>query len=47
MVDGAVNWVATNARSFSYVLPDALEVAVYLILALYFAVRVAQQGGLN
>jgi hypothetical protein len=47
MIDGLVNWVATNARSFSYILPDALEIALYLTLALYFAIRIGQQGGLN
>jgi hypothetical protein len=38
-----VNWIAANARSFSYLLPDALELALYLSLAAYFAVQLAQQ----
>jgi hypothetical protein len=44
MIDIAVSWVATNARSFSYILPDTLEIALYLSLALYFAMRVGQQS---
>jgi len=42
-VDGIINWVATNARAFSYLLPDTLELALYLSLAAYFAVQLAQQ----
>jgi hypothetical protein len=38
-----VNWVAANARSFSYLLPDTLELALYLSLAIYFALQIAQQ----
>jgi|GEM_PF-1511393 hypothetical protein len=38
-----VEWVATNARSFSYLLPDTLELALYLGLLAYFAVQLAQQ----
>ena len=38
-----VEWVATNARSFSYLLPDTLELALYLGLLAYFAVQFAQQ----
>jgi hypothetical protein len=38
-----VQWVATNARSFSYLLPDTLELALYLGLLIYFAVQLAQQ----
>lgn len=41
--DGLMNWMATNARSFSYLLPDALEVALYLCLATYFATQFANQ----
>jgi hypothetical protein len=43
IVDGMVNWVAANARSFSYLLPDTLELALYLSLAIYFALQIAQQ----
>jgi hypothetical protein len=42
-VDRLVNWLAANARSFSYLLPDALELALYLGLAAYFALQIAQQ----
>ena len=38
-----VEWIAANARSFSYLLPDTLELALYLGLLTYFAVQLAQQ----
>jgi hypothetical protein len=38
-----VNWIAANARSFSYLLPDALELALYLGIAAYFASQIVQQ----
>jgi hypothetical protein len=41
LVDGAVDWMALNARSFSYLLPDMLEIALYLSLAAYFAFQLA------
>jgi hypothetical protein len=43
VVDGMVNWIAANARSFSYLLPDSVELALYLSLVGYFAVQMAQQ----
>ena len=43
MIDGAMNWIATNARSFSYLLPDMLELALYLTLAAYMSLQLAQQ----
>ena len=43
LVDRLVNWIATNARSFSFVLPDTLELALYLGLAAYFASQILQQ----
>jgi len=43
LVDRFVNWIATNARSFSYVLPDILELALYLGLAAYFTAQILQQ----
>jgi hypothetical protein len=43
VTDVAVNWLASNARSFSYMLPDILELALYLSLAAYFGIQVAQQ----
>ena len=42
-IDGLVEWIAMNARSFSYLLPDTLEIALYLALVLYFAVQIQQQ----
>ena len=41
--DGVVNWLAANVRSFSYMLPDSLELLLYLSLALYFALQVQQK----
>jgi hypothetical protein len=43
MIDGAMNWIATNVRSFSYLLPDTLELALYLTLAAYLSIQLAQQ----
>jgi hypothetical protein len=43
LADRIVNWTAANARSFSYLLPDTVEIALYLALAAYFAVQLQQQ----
>jgi len=43
VVDRLLNWIARNARSFSYVLPDTLELALYLGLAAYFTAQLLQQ----
>jgi hypothetical protein len=43
MIDGIMDWLAENARSFSYLLPDSLELALYIGLAAYFALQLAQQ----
>ncbi|MGA3296181.1 MAG: hypothetical protein ABSD41_01900 [Candidatus Bathyarchaeia archaeon] len=32
MIHVVANWMAANARSFSYGLPDTLELALYLFL---------------
>jgi hypothetical protein len=42
ILDGIMNSIATNAR-FSYLLPDTIELALYLCLAAYFAVQLQQQ----
>jgi hypothetical protein len=42
-VDNAVNWLGLNARSFSYLLPDALEITMYLFLVSYFVMQVGRQ----
>ena len=42
LVDGIVNWTAANARWFSYLLPDAAEVMLYLAIAAYFAAQLSQ-----
>jgi hypothetical protein len=39
----AVDWLVENVRSFSYVLPDSLELAFYLCLIAYFAAQLGQQ----
>lgn len=43
-VDMIMNWIAANARSFSYLLPDTVELAVYFCLAAYYVVELAQQA---
>jgi len=43
IIDGIVNWVAINSKSFSYLLPDSIELALYIGLAAYFALQIAQQ----
>jgi len=42
--DRLVNWTAANIRSFSYLLPDSLELMLYLSLAVYFAIQVGEQS---
>ncbi len=42
-IDEAVNWIATNARLFSYLLPDMLELALSLVIVAYFVLQLAQQ----
>jgi len=43
VIDSAVSWLAANARSFSYLLPDSLELALYVLVAMYFTLQIAQQ----
>jgi hypothetical protein len=38
----AMMWITDNARSFSYLLPDSLELALYIAIMLYFTVTVSQ-----
>lgn len=45
IIDRVVNWLAVNTRSFGYLLPDALELALYFGIAVYFTVQLAQQQG--
>jgi hypothetical protein len=42
-INGMVNWIAANARSFSYLLPDSIELTLYLFIVAYFTVQLAQQ----
>jgi hypothetical protein len=39
ILDEAFKWLGANARSFSYLLPDSMELALYLILAAYFTAQ--------
>jgi hypothetical protein len=41
---GHATWTAANVRSFSYLLPDTVELALYLCLAAYFAIQLQQQA---
>ena len=43
IVHEIMNWMVFNARSFSYILPDTLEIALYLCLVAYFTTQFAQQ----
>jgi hypothetical protein len=45
IIDRAVNWLVANTRSFGYLLPDTLELALYFGIAVYFTVQFAQQQG--
>jgi hypothetical protein len=44
LFDNAMKWTATNAKSFSYLLPDPVELALYICLAAYFAIQLQQQA---
>jgi hypothetical protein len=35
-------WMAQNARAFSYMLPDSMELALYITIAAYFAMEIKQ-----
>jgi hypothetical protein len=41
--DRIVSWTAANMR-FSYLLPDAVELLLYLALAAYFVTQLQQQA---
>jgi hypothetical protein len=43
IVDRTVGWITANAR-FSYLLPDTLELALYLGLAAYYALQLHQEA---
>lgn len=42
-LDTVFDWVIENVRPFSYLLPDSLELALYLCLIAYFAIQLGQQ----
>lgn len=44
LADRIASWIAANARSFSYLLPDTVELALYLSLAAYYAIQLQQQA---
>ncbi len=41
LIDGIFTWMAANARSFSHMLPDSVEMALYLAIALYLGRQLA------
>jgi hypothetical protein len=43
IVDKVGNWLADNVRSF-YLLPDSLELMLYICVAVYIASKLAQQA---
>jgi hypothetical protein len=42
--DRIVSWTAANMRSFSYLLPDSVELLLYLAVAGYFIMQLQQQA---
>jgi hypothetical protein len=44
LVEEMVKWTVANLRSFSYLLPDSVELALYLCIAAYFAIQLQQQA---
>jgi hypothetical protein len=42
-LDKVVDWLVENVRSFSYLLPDSIELALYVCLIIYFATQLGQQ----
>ena len=42
LADGAIGWLNENIRSFGYLLPDSLELTLYILLVTYFAIQLAQ-----
>jgi hypothetical protein len=43
LADSIVSWIAANARSFSFALPDTLELLLYVGLGAYFGAQILQQ----
>lgn len=43
MIRDALNWVAARAVSVGYLLPDELELVLYVGLAVYFGILILQQ----
>ena len=42
-VDSAVGWLSAHVSSFGYLLPDSMEMALYIVLAVYIVFQMAQQ----
>ncbi|MGA8905247.1 MAG: hypothetical protein WB661_09600 [Candidatus Bathyarchaeia archaeon] len=43
MIRDALNWVAAKGVSLGYLLPDQLELVLYVGLAVYFGILILQQ----
>jgi len=43
MFDSGFDWLVDNAKSF-YMLPDSVELALYVLLAIYFAIKLTYQA---
>jgi hypothetical protein len=43
MFDSGFDWLADNTKSF-YMLPDSVELALYVVLAIYFAIKLTHQA---
>jgi hypothetical protein len=35
-------WMAENIRAFGFMLPDSMELALYIVIAAYFAMEIKQ-----
>jgi len=42
LISKAMNWMAANARTFSYALPDSVEFLLYVAIGLYLAMEISQ-----
>lgn len=43
-VGDMMNWLATSARTFGYMLPDSLELILYVSVAIYFGLEISQKA---
>lgn len=42
-VDSVVGWLAAHVSSFGYLLPDSMEMALYVVVVVYVVFQIAQQ----